>query len=146
MTEKQCSKCNEILPITEFSKNKSKRDGFNTYCKSCMKTIRKKHYENNKKVIIEKQRNINKKVRLEKRKFLLTYLNNNPCVDCGEPDPIVLEFDHVDPETKLSTISKMISDNVSLEKIKEEIRKCEIRCANCHRRRTAQQFNWYSFD
>lgn len=68
------------------------------------------------------------------RQHILQHLSENPCVDCGEDDPIVLEFDHVrgksfnicDAGWKLTTIAKL----------KAEIAKCEIRCANCHRRKT----------
>jgi hypothetical protein len=55
-------------------------------------------------------------------------------------DPIVLEFDHL--SDKITAVSKM-HRNFTLEAVKLEIRKCEVRCANCHRRKTAKQFGWY---
>jgi len=85
------------------------------------------------------------KHREENKRKAYEYLSNNPCVDCGESDPIVLEFDHIDPSTKSFKISRRISGSTtSWKRIYEEILKCEIRCANCHRRRTAQQFNYYT--
>jgi hypothetical protein len=56
------------------------------------------------------------------------------CVDCGETDPLVLEFDHVG--TKRGQISTMVW-NVGLSKLEAEIAECELRCCNCHRRITA---------
>jgi hypothetical protein len=58
------------------------------------------------------------------------------CVDCGEPDMLVLEFDHVG--VKRAQISRMVF-NVSLAALKREIAECEIRCCNCHRRATAER-------
>lgn len=67
----------------------------------------------------------------EKRQFVLEYLLDHPCVDCGVTNPIVLDFDHVTGE-KIGNVSEMIKSG-SLRGIKEEIKKCEVRCANCHR-------------
>lgn len=77
------------------------------------------------------------------RTAVLDYLTRHPCVDCGEADPIVLEFDHRDPETKRAEVGVLISRGASLRRVLAEIILCDIRCANCHRRRTAFQFpNW----
>ncbi len=77
------------------------------------------------------------------RKKLLAYLLEHPCVDCGESDPVVLEFDHVRGEKRF-TIARAVSGSTrSWKLIKIEIDKCEVRCANCHVRRTAKQFGWY---
>jgi len=64
--------------------------------------------------------------------------------DCGEPDPVVLEFDHRDPNEKRIGISSMLTS--SKEAILAEIAKCDIRCANCHRRSTAKRFGYYRFN
>ena len=58
------------------------------------------------------------------------------CVDCGEADMLVLEFDHVG--VKRGQISTM-AWNVSLEALQRELAGCEIRCCNCHRRVTRQR-------
>ena len=55
------------------------------------------------------------------------------CVDCGEPDMTVLEFDHVG--VKRGKVSVMVW-NVALATLENEIAQCEIRCCNCHRRVT----------
>jgi hypothetical protein len=74
---------------------------------------------------------------------LFDYLKDKSCSDCGETDPIVLEFDHDDPKLKSFQISQAVNNSVSTENIMKEIMKCTIRCANCHRRRTAKQFKWF---
>jgi len=74
---------------------------------------------------------------------LLTYLKSHPCVDCGERDPVVLEFDHVDRDDKVGSVSNMIMGSFSLATIKLEMAKCEVRCANCHRKKTSAQLNWF---
>lgn len=77
-----------------------------------------------------------KRHRLKIRARLFEYLITKSCVDCGEKDPIVLEFDHRDPEVKFKFISRMLSGHYSWQSIEQEIAKCEIRCANCHRRKS----------
>lgn len=76
------------------------------------------------------------------RAMIWAYLADHPCVDCGEADPVVLEFDHRDGSDKHSHVSKMVS-HASDERLMAEIAKCDVRCANCHRRRTAKQMGWY---
>lgn len=67
------------------------------------------------------------------------------CMDCNEKDPIVLEFDHIDPASKEADISKLLGSHKSIERLRREIAKCEVVCANCHRRRTAKVFgSWRS--
>lgn len=78
-----------------------------------------------------------------KRDYVYAYLETHPCVMCGESDPRVLEFDHIDPDTKRSTVAKLMNDNHGLQAIKDEIEKCRVLCANCHRRHTAEQFDTY---
>lgn len=75
------------------------------------------------------------------RAFVRDYLEDNPCVDCEEDDIYVLTFDHVRGE-KRENISTMVRGGYGIESIGEEIEKCEVRCANCHMRRTANQFGW----
>ena len=72
--------------------------------------------------------------------FVRGYLETHPCVDCGQSDPAVLEFDHIDEKT--ATVSQLKWASAPLEKIMSEIERCEVRCVNCHMRRTAQQFGW----
>jgi hypothetical protein len=58
------------------------------------------------------------------------YKTANPC-RCGISDPLVLEFHHRDPATKSFNISDL---RYTMEAVAVEIQKCEVICANCHRR------------
>lgn len=93
----------------------------------------------NKEDLYQKQ----KEHRIKNRQKALEYLECHPCVDCGEKNPIVLDFDHVRGK-KLFNVGRAISgSHRSWKAIMSEIEKCDVRCANCHRIRTATQFNWY---
>jgi hypothetical protein len=72
---------------------------------------------------------------------LFAYLLRHPCVDCGEPDPIVLCCDHV-RGVKRKAVSAMVTQGFSWENIELELEKCAVHCANCHTRKTAKQFGW----
>ena len=64
--------------------------------------------------------------------YVKNYLENKACIDCGNSDIRVLEFDHV-RGTKIDCVSVGVKDSWSVEKLVEEINKCEVRCANCHK-------------
>lgn len=98
----------------------------------------RKHYELNTAAYKAKARILNAKNRLRNRRFVDDYLRSHPCVDCGEADIDVLEFAHV-RGVKVDTISSMLRGTPSIKRIAEEIAKCEVRCANCHRRRTLKE-------
>lgn len=103
-------------------------------------------YHKNKERIGPKK-NEKQRKRSEKRKELvLDYLKSHPCIDCGENDPVVLEFDHRDSNLKLMNISNLMTGQYSEKIILEEIAKCDVRCANCHRIRTYKRFNSYRLD
>ncbi len=70
----------------------------------------------------------------ESKKRLVKIKQASGCVDCGENNHIVLDFDHL--RDKKYNVSRMIHDGFSWAAIKKEIAKCEVVCANCHRIRT----------
>lgn len=69
--------------------------------------------------------------------MVVDFLREHPCVGCGEPDILVLEFDHVSG-VKLGAIGEMVTRGKSVLSVTREIAKCVVRCANCHRRKTGQ--------
>jgi hypothetical protein len=138
---KTCTKCNEQKTFDEFQKLSRNKDGLNTWCKKCKREYDNSHYQENperRKYIKNNRQNASRR----NAKYRYEYLLKHPCIDCGENDPIVLQFDHKDLENKLLNVANM--GGYSIETIQEEINKCDVRCANCHARRTAKQFNWYS--
>jgi hypothetical protein len=140
---KTCIKCLKPKAASQFNYKNRERGIRHSYCKTCSRTDVKKHYERNKTYYIEKARTRNLAIRQETQNRLLSYLSTHPCVDCGENDPVVLDFDHIDETKKLANIGDMMRQRCSWGKIELEIKKCVVRCANCHRRRTAKQFAWY---
>ena len=74
----------------------------------------------------------------EFKKRLQIIKEKSGCLDCGEKNHIVLDFDHL--TNKKYNISRMIHDGFSWAAIKKEIAKCEVVCANCHRIRTHNRF------
>lgn len=134
---KICTICNISKNESFFNKKKSSKDGLQNRCKSCFKLFHQEHYALNKDYYKKKARRNEKGFRDKTRKFIFDYLKSHPCVDCGESDPVVLEFDHL--KNKIGTISNLSRYN-GIRSISLEINKCEIRCANCHRRKTAKDF------
>lgn len=110
-------------------------------CKTCNKEHQKKWYSKNNKTQYERVTNGKEKYKKQNREFIIEYLKNNPCCICGENDIVVLDFDHL--QDKKYDVSKLIYLTSSLETIKKEIEKCQILCANCHRRKTAKERNYY---
>jgi hypothetical protein len=87
----------------------------------------------------------NRLVRREKiRKAVVQFLKEHPCIDCGETDVLVLEFDHI-TGTKRSNVGVLITRGKSEKRVLAEIAKCCVRCANCHRRKTGQTLWRLSF-
>lgn len=84
-----------------------------------------------------------KRHRQKVRAHLFEFLTTQSCLDCGENDPVVLDFDHIDPSNKFKDVAKLLSGHYSWLTVKQEIEKCEVRCANCHRRKTYVQNKWW---
>ncbi|MBU1031971.1 hypothetical protein KKE03_03565 [Patescibacteria group bacterium] len=136
---KKCNRCKEEKDLGQFN-FKDKVKGLRQYqCKNCSRLYVRSHYEKNRKYYLLKASKRNKKIRNDIRAYIWMHLNSHPCVDCKEKDPIVLEFDHI--SDKIAHISTMYR-NYTLGKVKLEIEKCQIRCANCHRRKTAKERGW----
>jgi hypothetical protein len=100
-----------------------------------------KQYLKNKSKVNKRARIRLAEVRKRNHAEMMKYLSVHPCVVCGESDPIVLEFNHIDPKTKKNSIAQLVSSN-RWEKVLEEIEKCEVLCANDHKRVTAKQKRW----
>lgn len=140
---KICGGCNLEKSFSEFPPNSSKKDGLNRLCRECYNNYQKSWYKKNSSLHKSRTRKVKKQQIVSARNFVINFLKENPCVICGEDDIVVLEFDHTNPENKEFSISRMISSGMSILRIQKEISKCQVMCANCHRRKTANQFSWY---
>ena len=141
MQYQQCVTCKQSKPIDEFSWRHRLVGERHIHCRDCQRTYKRNHYLRHKVAYIERSKKQKEESVLRNRRLVQEYLKTHPCVDCGESDPIVLEFDHVGKKDR--TVAKLVLQAVSWEKILKEIQQCQIRCANCHRRKTAQQLGWY---
>ena len=61
------------------------------------------------------------------------------CDHCGENHPATLQFHHRDPQKKEFNLSKAVTDGYSIERIKREVAKCTVLCANCHAK---EHYEW----
>ena len=142
---KTCVKCQRFLSIECFSKKGTTRQGeprLQPYCQDCNREYQRGHYLANMKTYKEKATVWRRQRRSDLIGKLLEHFAEHPCVDCGETDPIVLQFDHV-RGVKRTDVSKLVRDQRPWPEVAEEISKCDVRCANCHFRRTAVQLGWW---
>lgn len=130
--KRKCSKCGKAKALSSFQMGqrkgrKASREGI---CKPCV-SIRGK--------IKHKTKN------LDVRKYVFDYLKTHPCVDCGESNVLALEFDHL--HSKKFDIGTALGGNTKLaSRVKEEIKKCVVRCSTCHRIKTHMEINSWKFE
>jgi hypothetical protein len=127
---KRCSTCKEWKPLDQFNKHSAALDGRQWNCRECNKAYHYSHLDRHMAQI--RQRSARQRV--ENKRLLRQYLLEHPCVDCGEVDPLVLEFDHL--RDKAENVSRLVGAGHSWRRVVAEIAKCDVVCANCHRRRT----------
>lgn len=130
METKVCSKCKRELPLDNFRwKNKSQGKK-HSQCKECQSKSEKKHYREN----TERQKAVRERANFQKQANVeyVEYIKQQGCVKCGEKRTWVLDFHHKNPEEKENTIAHMLK-SASIETLDNEIKKCILFCANCHR-------------
>jgi len=142
MSTKVCTGCQRELPVEEFHWRSKKLGKRISRCRECASEWSKAHYRRNTESYAKKAQSWNDRTREEVRIRLLNYLRSHPCVDCGETDPLVLTFDHVRGE-KRSNVSVLVAGKAPWSTVLTEIQKCDVRCANCHMRRTSRQLGYW---
>ena len=125
-----------MLPAADFVARSSR-------CRACRAAYRRDHYQQNTHYYKSKARRRQRQVVRINTQWILQYLLSHPCIDCGESDPRVLEFDHRDGVPKTAAVSALARSGYSLERVQKEVDLCDVRCANCHRRRTHDQRGWW---
>ena len=137
---KKCNKCQELKGEREFSKKASATNGLQCYCKICASKVVCGHYANNP--VYKQKIKDNFKARKQVNRIkMYKYMLQHPCIDCGESNPIVLDFDHRNLKEKKYLVSTLARMSVAWETVEDEIKKCDMRCSNCHRKRSSKQFN-----
>ena len=123
-------KCYCIISIMPYVDKIKKRENHKKY-------MREVWYPRNKKKHIGYINNIKNKI----IDYVLDYKKRSKCLDCGLKGfqhPEVLDFDHINDDKEFN-ISEFRRHTSGFNKVKKEISKCEIVCANCHRIRTANR-------
>lgn len=72
--------------------------------------------------------------KIDNMRRIMSYLSANPCVDCGEQNPLRLQFDHVRGQKSFIISHGLYHRRWSA--IEAEIEKCDVRCASCHQAKT----------
>ena len=112
-------------------------DQRDSFCRSCRAAYKQEHYAANRSRYIAQARRRKRALGRERTVYLIEFFKSHPCVDCGELDPVVLEFDHVSDDKDFN-VSAGLHDR-GWASFLAEIEKCEVVCANCHRRRTSRR-------
>lgn len=141
MEQKYCIRCKADVDISQFNKNPTRRDGYDNLCRVHRREYQQRWYQKNRDKHLKRGYLNNLAVRERNTALLLDYLLKHPCVDCGESNPLVLEFDHR-RGIKAKDISRMIQEKWSWKAVEAEMAKGVVRCANCHRCKTAYEQNW----
>jgi hypothetical protein len=128
LTHKRCKDCKKLSTIDNFyvHKKPNKQIYYASYCKRCA---------------ISRARTADGKRREKNYLRLWAYFRANPCVDCGETNPLKLSLDHRDSVTKDHDVSRIMKHN--WKKIQAEIDKCDVRCHNCHAVKTHVSLNHF---
>lgn len=122
---KHCSRCKILKPESEFYIKDSHTRKLQAACKDCHKAT-----------VLIHNRTYTKNQRHKIHEYLWEYKASHPCIDCGIDDPLVLQFDHRKGETKASDVSRLKRSAAGIKAVIAEVEKCDVRCANCHQRRT----------
>lgn len=137
MTTRTCCTCKQSKPLEDFAFAKKSEGKRHPRCKICMCAATRNYYTRHRAERIQYAASA-KKSRKEQLVNWIADLKHKPCIDCGNSyPPCCMDFDHRDPTTKLRAVSEMVVNRMcAREKILEEIAKCDLVCANCHRIRT----------
>jgi hypothetical protein len=129
--QKECFDCGETKPIEDFRWKDEKSKLRICRCTNCDTNHRAELYEDHKQQFLD-----NNKRNYKKLREVLDGYKQSPCHDCGRSyPPYVMDFHHRDRKTKIAKVSAMVYKG-SLKLLLEEISKCDLVCANCHRERT----------
>jgi len=96
--------------------------------KTKQKTYANTYYQNNKAKVLATTKASVKKYKEQWRSFKATL----SCVKCGQNHPATLDFHHIDSNTKEASVNKLIKYR-AFKRAMEEVKKCLVLCANCHR-------------
>ena len=125
---KICSKCSTEKEVKEFNSSKRQKDGYHVWCKVCVKI----HDQDRHRLLSPTRVVQNRERRASTREFISSL--KMKCTQCPEEHISCLEFHHLGDDKKDFNISDAVRRGYSQKRILEEVKKCVILCANCHRK------------
>ncbi len=127
-----CARCRLDKPLSDFGRKRL--NDFQPYRRPCQSEYKKEHYQGNEESYLASGRK-----RLGKLRELVRQAKDKPCTDCGVKYPYyVMDFDHRNGDEKLAGLGQLMKRHSEASLI-DEMAKCDLVCANCHRERTHQR-------
>ena len=114
METKICTKCGKELSLDQFNWRDKSKGTRRSECKTCHNNYMKQKYKEKQVVVQELKAQCS-------------------CAKCGDKRGYVLDYHHINPNEKEEGVARMVSNNYTLNKVYNEIEKCVVLCANCHR-------------
>jgi hypothetical protein len=138
---KLCKGCGSVLDVACFGLKYPERGTRQHLCRVCSREASRTYYLRNPAAYKARAKAGRQRHRARNRQRLHELLLSCSCVDCGINELAVLEFDHRDPRDKEAEIATLVR-HASWTRMLKELAKCDVVCANCHRKRTARYFGW----
>lgn len=134
MAEKRCSACKTKKPLAEFAKNRSRKDGLQTSCRPCDRERARRYYRENgvrmrAQIVASSARS-----RAAKRAWVRKHKAEHGCRFCEEDEPVALDLHHRDGTVKEFSIGAGVAKDFGWDRLRAEVAKCDVVCANCHRK------------
>ncbi len=129
---KTCTVCKQTKLLSEYNKKKTGKDGLQPHCRECSHEKFQLYYSKNRAKHHANVQTRNKKIIQEIMDWLST-IKQVGCTLCPEKNSCCMDFHHLDPSTKVSEVGVLVK-NQSYRAIVDEINKCVLLCANCHRK------------
>lgn len=131
----RCTGCALVLPVDAFSIRRRARSGRSSVCRRCKADQQRRWYERHRAEQLARVA-ARRTEQIERNRKLVRAAKDRPCADCGQHYPwFVMDLDHVRGE-KRQNVSVLVAQGVSARTLVTEIAKCDVVCANCHRKRT----------
>lgn len=135
-SSRKCRKCELEKPLSDFYKDRQEKNYLRQFkdCKKCSNKRNRKIYFESYQTKYRQKLSNKEQHRHQLNKQKAVDLFSNKCLDCNNSFPMqVYDFHHLDPTTKEKSPSQLWGHK--WETIKQELDKCVMLCANCHRLR-----------
>ena len=129
-----CPRCRRLRPRSAFGYRDRARTRVQSYCRPCTAAYHRAYYAAHRTEHIAAV-NERRRRRIRRNRAVVNAAKDRPCHDCGNSyPPAAMDLDHV-RGTKVGDVSRLVYE-ASIGTVLEEIAKCDVVCATCHRLRT----------